>query len=189
MKFNLKLVDVLTTFVIALVFGVLYKVWGPLYSAVAPLGLHLDQFIYGFWFVAAIVAALVIRKPGVAFLAETAAASGELLAGSQFGIEVLIYGVLQGLFAELVFAAFRYRKFNLFVAVLASLSSCLISLVLDGYKGYIGDLEQWNLITFVVIRFAGTIVFSAYLGYQIAKSIEKTGVTKHLRPIQKTDEL
>ncbi|MCX8046241.1 MAG: ECF transporter S component, partial [Anoxybacillus gonensis] len=34
---GLKLTDVLTTVVVAIVFGIVYKVWGPLYYAVKPL--------------------------------------------------------------------------------------------------------------------------------------------------------
>ena len=58
------------TFVIAIVFGVIYKLWAPLYEALSMFGLQLDQLIYGMWFIAATVAFLIIRKPGVALIAE-----------------------------------------------------------------------------------------------------------------------
>src|SRR5690625_4404565 len=102
-RYQLKLADILVTTVIALVFGVIYKLWGPLYYAVKPLGLHLEQLIYGMWFIAATVAYLLIRKPGVGLLAEVAAASGEFIMGSEWGLAVLFSGVVQGLAAELVF--------------------------------------------------------------------------------------
>lgn len=35
---GLKLADILTTIVIAVVFGVIYKVWGPLYEVVKVFG-------------------------------------------------------------------------------------------------------------------------------------------------------
>lgn len=110
---GLKLTDILVTIVISIVFGIVYKLWGPLYYAVKPLGLHIDQLIYGMWFIAATVAFLIIRKPGIALLAETAAASAEFITGSEWGLEVLLYGLIQGLFAEMVFAIFRYKKFIL----------------------------------------------------------------------------
>jgi energy-coupling factor transport system permease protein len=72
-KKGLKLTDILVTILISLVFGMVYKIWGPLYYAIKPFGLHLDQLIYGMWFMAGTVAFLIIRKPGVALLAEIAA--------------------------------------------------------------------------------------------------------------------
>ena len=111
MKKELKLTDILVTIVIAIAFGIVYILWGTVYYAVQPLGLHLDQLLYGMWFIAGTVAYFIIRKPGVALLAEIAAASGEFLLGSPWGLTVLLSGVVQGLFAELVFMAFRYKRF------------------------------------------------------------------------------
>nr|WP_091702038.1 ECF transporter S component [Anoxybacillus pushchinoensis] len=184
---GLKLTDVLTTVVIAIVFGIVYKVWGPLYYAVKPLGLHIDQLIYGMWFIAATVAYLLIRKPGVALLAEVAAASGEFLVGSEWGLEVLLYGLLQGLFAELVFAAFRYKRFDVAVVSLAAIGSTVASLVLDFYKGYIDQLAWWNLTLLISARFVGAIVISGLFAYSLVKALEKTGVTQLLRPTSKED--
>ena len=107
MKKELKLTDILVTIVIAIAFGIVYILWGTVYYAVQPLGLHLDQLLYGMWFIAGTVAYFIIRKPGVALLAEIAAASGEFLLGSPWGLTVLLSGVVQGLFAEVVFRAFR----------------------------------------------------------------------------------
>ena len=131
MKKELKLTDILVTIVIAIAFGIVYILWGTVYYAVQPLGLHLDQLLYGMWFIAGTVAYFIIRKPGVALLAEIAAASGEFLLGSPWGLTVLLSGVVQGLFAELVFMAFRYKRFDLKVAALAASASCVGSLLVD----------------------------------------------------------
>jgi energy-coupling factor transport system permease protein len=178
---GLKLTDILVTIVISIGFGILYKIWGPLYYAVKPLGLHLDQLIYGMWFIAATVAFLIIRKPGIALLAEIAASSGEFLMGSEFGLEVLFYGLVQGLFAELVLMAFRYKRFDLLVVSIAGISSCIGSLILDFYKGYVGDLSTWNLILYIGFRFIGAILFTGVLAVAIVKALEATGVTKLVR--------
>jgi energy-coupling factor transport system substrate-specific component len=58
-KKGLTLTDILVTIVIALVFGVVYKLWGPMYNIMKPFGFHLEQAIYGMWFIAATVAFLV----------------------------------------------------------------------------------------------------------------------------------
>ncbi|MDR7072382.1 ECF transporter S component [Fictibacillus barbaricus] len=187
MSKGLKLTDILVTIVISIGFGIVYKLWGPLYYAVKPIGLHLDQFIYGMWFIAATAAFLIIRKPGVALLAEIAASSGEFLMGSEFGLEVLLYGVVQGLCAELIFMAFRYKRYDLMTVSIAGLSSCTGSLFMDYYKGYIGDLSTWNLTLYVALRYIGTIVFSGIIAFGIVKALEATGVTNLIRPASKED--
>ncbi|CAM3953050.1 MULTISPECIES: ECF transporter S component [Geobacillus] len=184
---GLKLADILTTIVIAVVFGVIYKVWGPLYEVVKVFGFHADQLIYGMWFIASSLAYLLIRKPGVALLAEIAASSGELVMGSQWGLEVLIYGVVQGLFAELVFAAFRYRRFDVFVVSLSAVGATVGSLIMDFYKGYIEALAPWNMALFLLARFVGAVLISGVFAVSLAKALEKTGVTQMWRPVSKED--
>jgi energy-coupling factor transport system substrate-specific component len=184
---GLKLGDILTTVVIAIVFGIVYKLWGPFYYFLQPLGLHLDQLVYGMWFIAATVAFLIIRKPGVALLAEIAAASAEFITGSEWGLEVLLYGVVQGLFAEIVFAAFGYKRFNLFVVSLAAAGSTIGSLIMDFYKGYITELAVWNLSLLVGARFIGAIIISGFFAYYLVRALEATGVTQLVRPASKED--
>ena len=187
MSKGLKLTDILVTIVIAIAFGIVYIVWGSLYYVVKPIGLHADQLIYGMWFIAATVAYLVIRKPGVALLAEIAAASGEFILGSPWGLTVLLYGVVQGLFAEAVFMLFRYRKYNLAVVVLAAIASCLGSVIMDFAYEEIGDLATWNLILFLVARFVGSILFAGVFAYYLVSALEMTGVTKLVRPLSSSD--
>ncbi|MCF6411287.1 ECF transporter S component [Pseudalkalibacillus salsuginis] len=187
MNRGLKLTDILVTIVIAIGFGIVYKLWGPLYYFVKPLGLHIDQLIYGMWFMAATVAYLIIRKPGVAFLAEVAAASGEFLVGSEWGLEVLLFGVVQGLFAELVFMAFRYKRFDVTVVSLAAIGSAVGSIIMDYYKGYIEDLALWNLSLFLGFRIIGSILIAGVAAYYLVKALEKTGVTNLVRPASKQD--
>ncbi|MCL6615936.1 MAG: ECF transporter S component, partial [Anoxybacillus ayderensis] len=159
----------------------------PMYDILKPIGLQAEQLSYGMWFIAATVAYLLIRKPGVALLAEVAAASGEFLAGSEWGLEVLFYGFVQGLLAELVFAAFRYKRFDVAVVSLAAVGSTIASLVLDFYKGYIDQLAWWNLTLFIGARFVGAIIIAGVFAYSLVKALEATGVTQLLRPTTKED--
>lgn len=62
--------------------GALYIGWAPVYFGTSALHPALGQFLYGMWFIASIVAAYIIQKPGVAFAAELAAAAAEFLFGS-----------------------------------------------------------------------------------------------------------
>ncbi|MFC7063486.1 ECF transporter S component [Halobacillus seohaensis] len=184
---GLKLTDILVTIIIALIFGMIYKLWGPLYGVVSTFGLQLEQLIYGMWFIAAIVAYLIIRKPGVALLAEVAAAQGEFIFGGEWGVATLIFGIGQGLAAELIFAAFRYKRFDMFVASLAGVASAFASIGIDYYYGYIGDLALWNLLIMFGARMIGAILISGIFAYLIVQALEKTGVTNLVRPASKED--
>jgi energy-coupling factor transport system permease protein len=187
MKKGLKLTDILVTIIIALIFGLVYKLWGPLYGVVSTFGLHLEQLIYGMWFIAATVAFLIIRKPGVALLAEVAAAHGEFIFGGEWGVATLIFGLAQGLAAELVFAAFGYKRYNVFVVSLAAIASTVASIIIDYYYGYIGDLALWNLLLMFGARFLGAILIAGIFAYLIVAALEKTGVTNLVRPASSDD--
>jgi energy-coupling factor transport system substrate-specific component len=186
-KQGLTLTDVLVTIVVAVVFGVVYKIWGPMYDIVKPFGFHAEQFVYGMWFIAATFAYLLIRKAGVAVLAELAAAAVSMFLGGEWGVATLVYGLLQGLGAELVFAAFRYRSTRTGVVVLASIGAALASIFLDYYYGYIEMLTLWNYILFLGMRIVGSIVIAGLFAILLVKAVEKTGVTTLLRPVSREE--
>jgi energy-coupling factor transport system substrate-specific component len=184
---GLKLTDILVTIVIAIVFGIIYKLWGPMYDIVKPIGVHAEQTIYGMWFIAGTFAYLITRKPGVAILAEVAAASVSALLGSEWGISTLYYGLLQGLGAEIIFALFLYRNASVWVVSLAAIGAAAGSLVLDFGYGYIESLSTWNYTLLIGLRVVGSIVIAGIFAYYLSKALELTGVTKVLRPGTKQD--
>ncbi|MEW9701129.1 ECF transporter S component [Paenibacillus sp. SI8] len=184
---GLKLTDILVTIVIAAVFGVIYRIWGPMYDILKPIGLHAEQLSYGMWFMAATFAFLVIRKPGVALLAEVAAATIEALFGGSWGVSTLVYGVLQGIGAELIFALFLYRRANVGVTVLASFLSAGFSLLVDNYYGYIDQLTFWNYCLFIGLRLLGSALIAGVFAYYLAEALARTGVLNLVRPVAKKD--
>lgn len=175
---GLTLTDVLITVVIALVFAVIYSLWDGIYTILQPFGLHLNELVYGMWFIAAIVAYLIIRKPGVALIAEFAAASGETIVLLQFDISLIMYGLIQGLVCELVFMFFRYKSTSLMVAVLAGIAAAISTLPLDWYYGYLGHLETWNLTLMFSLRILSGALVAGYLGHLLYKALKETGVLK-----------
>ncbi|WP_186577251.1 ECF transporter S component [Aquibacillus kalidii] len=187
MNKGLKLSDILVTIIISLIFGLIYKLWGPLYGVVSTVGLHAEQLIYGMWFIAATVAFLIVRKPGVALLAEVAAAHGEFIFGGEWGVTTLIFGLGQGLAAELIFMAFGYKRFGVWVVSLAGLASALASIIIDYFYGYVEDLALWNLGLMFGARILGGILIAGVFAHFIVIALEKTGVTNLVRPISKDD--
>lgn len=184
---GLRLTDILVTIVIGVVFGIIYKIWGPVYDMLKPLGFQAEQILYGMWFMAGTFAFLVIRKPGVAILAETAAASISAFLGAEWGLQTVYYGLLQGAGAEIFFALFLYRKANVGVTSLAALGAAAGSFVLDYSYGYIESLSTWNYTLLIGLKVIGSVLIAGVFAYYLSKALEKTGVTKVLRPASKQD--
>jgi len=185
-KLGLKFTDILITVMIALVFGIIFKVWDSVYSLAKPLFNQAHQLTYGMWFMAGPFAYLIIRKPGVALLASLAAANVSALLGSAWGFETIIYGLVQGLAAELIFAAFRYRNAGLVVAGLAGVASAVGSYLVDLGYGY-ADYEAWMLILKYGLRVISAFLFAGVFAYYLVRAVEATGVTKLIRPVAKEE--
>lgn len=181
---GLKFSDVLITIMVGVVFGIIMKFWDDLYSVVKPILPLGRQLLYGMWFMVAPFAYLLIRKKGVALLASLAAASLSAFIGH--GFEVLMYGLVQGLAAEFLFASFRYRRFDILVAGLAGMASCFGGFFLDLVYGY-ANLELWAITTKYGLRFISAFIFTGFFAYWIVSALEATGVTNLIRPVAKED--
>ncbi|PTF99865.1 thiamine ABC transporter permease, partial [Staphylococcus chromogenes] len=127
-------------------------------------GLHLEQSVYGFWFIAAIIAYLIIQKPGVALLAEFAAGAGETIVMGQFDIPTFVYALLQGLACEIVFLVVRYKYRKLSVAIVVRMLAGIITLPIDWFYNYLSDVALWNVILMFTIRILSGAIVGGALG-------------------------
>ncbi|PTG03099.1 ECF transporter S component [Staphylococcus chromogenes] len=186
-KQGLTLSDILVTVLIAVIFAVIYNIWWIAYYTVQPIGLHIDQLMYGMWFAAAVVAYLIIPKMGIALIAEFAAGAGETIVMGRFDIPTIIYAILQGLACEIVFAIFKYKSRTFMVSILAGMAAALISFPVDWYYGYLNEVATWNLILLIVFRLISGAILAGVFPYFLVKALDKTGVTKLFRPASKED--
>jgi len=133
MSYRYTTVDLAILAVVAAVFGAVFTfAWTPYYAVKAIGGKFAAVLLtYGIWYMAAPLAATLVRKPGAALLGETLAGFIEALLPQVGGFSCLIYGLGQGIFSEIAYAAFRYKKYGLLQAVLAGALPALPSLVLD----------------------------------------------------------
>lgn len=184
---GLTLSDILVTVLIAVIFAVIYNIWWIAYYTVQPIGLHIDQLMYGMWFAAAVVAYLIIPKMGIALIAEFAAGAGETIVMGRFDIPTIIYAILQGLACEIVFAIFKYKSRTFMVSLLAGMAAALISFPVDWYYGYLNEVATWNLILLIVFRLISGAILAGVFPYYLVKALDKTGVTKLFRPASKED--
>ncbi|WP_169301483.1 ECF transporter S component [Staphylococcus chromogenes] len=186
-KQGLTLSDILVTVLIAVIFAVIYNIWWIAYYTVQPIGLHIDQLMYGMWFAAAVVAYLIIPKMGIALIAEFAAGAGETIVMGRFDIPTIIYAILQGLACEIVFAIFKYKSRTFMVSLLAGMAAALISFPVDWYYGYLNEVATWNLILLIVFRLISGAILAGVFPYYLVKALDKTGVTKLFRSASKED--
>ncbi|MCT1436197.1 ECF transporter S component [Brachybacterium paraconglomeratum] len=124
-----RTVDLLVTVLIGAAFGVAYLGYGQLYTLISPLTAAFkpaEGLLAGIWFLPAVLAALLVRKPGAALLAEMVAAVLSMLLGSQWGWSTAVSGLMQGGGVELAFLLTRYRRFTLPVAVLGGVLAGLL---------------------------------------------------------------
>lgn len=181
-KWELK--DVIMMAILGVVFAAVYLAVFQgglaLSTALTPAGLSAFGFeiIYGVWFMAATLAAYIIRKPGVALITELLAAAVELLMGNSGGLTVVLTGLIQGAGAELAFAIFRYKKWDLLSMSLAGILSALFIFCYElYYLNYIA-LAPSLLIAQLAVRFVSAVVFSGIICKLAADGLAKTGVVK-----------
>jgi energy-coupling factor transport system substrate-specific component len=172
-----RTLDVILTANLALVFGLLFLGWGLVWEAARPLEALLPglrDIAYGFWFLAAIVVPYIVRKPGAALAAESLAALAEFLAGGEWGLTLLISGLVQGGLAEIVFAATGYKRWSLPVLALAGAAAGFGSLVVD-YAFWYSTLAPGVLAIMLVMRLISGAVLSGWFGKVLVDGLSRAG--------------
>lgn len=172
-----RTVDIVVASAIAAVFGVVFFAWNNLWS-VLDVAVPAKAVIYGVWVMAGVVGGLVVRRPGAALYTEfLAGLFSALVAVSWSGASIIVYGLIQGLAAELVFAAFRWRGWNLPVAVGAGAVAGFAASILDlyVYRYYPGFSGGWQVGYIAVLVASGAVVAGA-LSWVLVRALAATGV-------------
>ena len=180
-----QLKDIIMMAILGVVFAAVYMAvfQGGLAisTALTPFGLANFGFeiIYGVWFMAATLAAYIIRKPGVALITEMLASAIELLMGNSGGLTVVLTGFIQGLGAEAVFAAFRYKKWDTVSMILAGMASALLIFCYELYYLNYITLSPTLLIGQLAVRFISAALFSGIICRLAGDALAKTGVVRN----------
>jgi energy-coupling factor transport system permease protein len=167
--------DIVVAAVIGIVFGVVFAAWNGLYAGIGFLTPPLSDVIYGMWLVPAVLAPLVIRKPGAALFAEMAAAGVSALLGSQWGPDTLLSGFVQGAAAELVFGFVGYGRWSLPILAVAALASAAAAWAHDWVIYYPDASIELQVVRFAVMA-ASAIGFAAFGSLVLERSLRRTGV-------------
>ena len=173
--------ETLIVAVLGAVFGVLYlgwvQVWLVLQAIFGPVTMDV---VMGFWFIVSMIAAAIIRKPGVALIWEVMAGAVQVLLGSPAGLLLLLTGLVQGAGAEAVFAATRWRGYSVTVLMAAGMGAVVFSFAYTWIRFDYGSLAPGLLIAMFLLRLASGALLGSLLAHVIVKALYRTGVLSGL---------
>jgi energy-coupling factor transport system substrate-specific component len=172
-------IDLVTAAILAVALGVAF--WGfdafvyPLIGIATAGFPPLGGLATGVWILPAVVGMLLIRRPGAAIFVELIAANVELTLGNSWGVTVLISALLQAAGVEIIFALFRYRRFNWFVAALAGALSAVFEIVGYELNAYYADYSPVYKVILVVCAVISGALVAGGLGSLLIRGLAKTG--------------
>lgn len=173
-----RIVDIVVAAVIAVAFGVVFLAWNALNTISTPIfvGLPaLQAILYGVWLLPGVLIGLIVRRPGAAFFGNFVAAVTSAVLGSQFGLDALVSGVLQGLGAELGFAIGLYRWWSLPIAALAGALAGVAAAIHDVIL-YYPDLGIGYWIVYGVAAVVSGAVLAGGSAWLLMRALVATGV-------------
>jgi energy-coupling factor transport system substrate-specific component len=172
-----RTVDVVVASVLAVAFGVVFWAWGLLWNG--PLNafpLPGRAIMYGVWLMPAVLGALVIRKPGAATYTETLAAIVSALLGTDWSWLVIPQGIVEGLAAELVFLALRYRSFSLPTAAVAGAAAGAAATLYDAFFWNTGYAWSTFHIPYIALGTISALLIAGVGGWLLTRALAQTGV-------------
>lgn len=172
-----RTLDLVVTVAIGVVFGVVFVAWGQVYNLFEPVKLLFPPssgLLTGVFFLPALIAALIVRRPGAALLAEVIAAALSAALGSGWGIGAIGSGLLQGAGIEIAFLVTAYKRFTPLVAIVGSVLSGLCEWVYERFVYY----PEWSWgFAFAHLGFftVSSILLCGVLGWVIVRGLARTG--------------
>ncbi len=174
--------DIVVASVLAVVVGVIFWGWDLAYTSF--FGLIPFPFSYGIngvWMVGGLLVPFVVQRPGAALLGELVAAFVSMALGQQWGVLVMVSGLVQGVGAELVFAGFRWKKFSGVHLYLAALGAQFLGFILDTFVYTYYQQYSWRLVGLgMVVALVSALALGALLSQLLGEALARTGVLSGL---------
>ena len=173
-----RTVDSVLGAALAVAFGAVFQAWNLLWTAISPafVGLPpLQGFMYGVWLLPAVLVPLVIRRPGAALLGEGVAAVASALFGAPWGLLTIVYGLMQGGAAELVFAMGLYRRWGLSISLGAGAAAGAAAVLLDLVVYYPSWAAGFQVLYAALVIPSAAIV-AGLGGWLLVRALSRTGV-------------
>jgi energy-coupling factor transport system permease protein len=170
-----RTLDIIVVAAVAVAFGVVFWFWNfYLWVWLQPVGVPWEYAVSGMWLAPAVVAPLIVRKPGAALFAEIVAAIVSVLLGSQWGLDTLLSAFVQGAGAEIVFGFTLYRSYTPIVAFLAGAGAGAGEALHDipvYFATYTPDLQSG----IAALEIASGAVIAGLGGWLLVRALRRTG--------------
>jgi energy-coupling factor transport system substrate-specific component len=179
MNYRWRTIDIVIASIIAVAFGVIFWAWNFVWSSTETAFAFFppaQTLLYGIWLVPAVLAGLIIRKPGAALYTETVAAVISALLGAKWGATVIPQGLVQGLGAELAFAMLFYRSWKLPAALLAGLLTGLSAALFD-FFAWNSSYALWDYrIPYALLTIVSSTIIAGAGSWALTRALAPTGV-------------
>ncbi len=170
--------DIVVTAIIGVTFGVVFWAWGVVWDGFTPLFAFAPpakDLLYAVWLVPAVLAPLIVRKPGAALFAEMVAAGVSTIIGSQWGPDTLLSGFVQGAAAEMVLAFTLYRSWSYPVLAVAAVASAAGAWVHDWVLYYADVSLELQLLRGAMMAISAVVIVAGG-SVLLVRSLRRAGV-------------
>jgi energy-coupling factor transport system permease protein len=172
-----RIVDIVVAAVVAVAFGAVFQGWNIVWETTSWMAGPLRGAVYGVWMIPAVLVPLIVRRPGAALFGEAVAAAASMLFGAQWGLLTIVYGLVQGAAAELIFAFGLYRRWNLVTAMGAGAAAGLAGGLIDLAVFYTTWAADWAVL-YVVLVVASSAVIAGLGSWFLLRGLVATGVLR-----------
>lgn len=153
-------------------FMLLDTLYTPLSTLLGPIFINLT---FGIYALSAILPMVIIKKPGAALIGSLVASVINILAGSPYGIHIIVAGLLQGLGCEVGFFVSKY-KLNLTSLLISGVFITVFVTIRDYFIFGYNMLPPVTLIAVIAIRVISATFIGGYISKLIEAGLQKTGV-------------
>ena len=174
-----RVIDIVTAAVLGVACGLIFAAWNPVggaaFDVFGKFLPGLGGLVTGIWLLGGTLGGYVIRKPGAALFVEVLAATVSMALGSQWAVETIYSGLAQGLGAEIAFALFAYRRFNVRVATVAGALSFVGAWILEFFAFGNNEKDLFFNASYLFFGVLSGIVLAGILAWALTNALAKTG--------------
>jgi ABC-type thiamin/hydroxymethylpyrimidine transport system permease subunit len=169
--------DVVVMAALIAIGGVAKAYWGQLRMVLeAAIGPYAEFVVGPGFYIWAILACNLVRKPLSGTISMTIGSAVEILAGNPFGLPVFLFNFWEGFGPDISYNfIFRNRRYDMLPAIIGGILSADLGLVYGWLYFGFSQLPPIAFIIYVVeVTLSG--VAAGIVGYYLSKALERAGV-------------